>query len=193
MTSINGLQLYLLEKYLDKISLRINNILEPFIHKNIKLVLNKDRINMVILQNNSDSKMKQIYTLSGMENFMLDLSLIVIINQISEIPQSNILFIDESISVLDKNRLENISELFVFIKQYFQQTYMITHMKQVKSQIDYHLEINKLDNYSIIYNVKNIMVLNINDIHSAHYNNEQNKSTINSVKKNIKNNKLIDV
>ena len=93
---------------------------------------------------------------------MLDLSLIVIINQISEIPQSNILFIDESISVLDKNRLENISELFMFIKQYFKQTYMITHMKQVKSQIDYNLEITKLNDFSLIYNVPNIMVLKLN-------------------------------
>ena len=179
MVSINGLQLYLLEKYLDKISQRINNILEPFIHKNIKLVLHKDRIDMVILQEtatieissrqktvqkirDSDTEMKQIYTLSGMENFMLDLTLIVIINQISEIPQSNILFIDESISVLDKNRLENISELFMFMKQYFKQTYMITHMKQVKSQIDYNLEITKLNDFSLIYNVPNIMVLKLN-------------------------------
>ena len=179
MVSINGLQLYLLEKYLDKISQRINNILGPFIHKNIKLVLHKDRIDMVILQETATIEicsrqkivkklteteigMKQIYTLSGMENFMLDLTLIVIINQISEIPQSNILFIDESISVLDKNRLENISELFIFMKQYFKQTYMITHMKQVKSQIDYNLEITKLNDFSLIYNVPNIMVLKLN-------------------------------
>jgi DNA repair exonuclease SbcCD ATPase subunit/DNA repair exonuclease SbcCD nuclease subunit len=177
MVSINGLQLYLLDKYLDKISQRINNILEPFIHKNIKLVLHKDRIDMVIyqeLQESTNSEKKQIYTLSGMENFMLDLSLIVIINQISEIPQSNILFIDESISVLDKNRLENISELFMFIKQYFKQTYMITHMKQVKSQIDYNLEINKLNDFSLIYNVPNVMVLKLNKMKDHGSNNINN-------------------
>jgi DNA repair exonuclease SbcCD ATPase subunit len=186
MVSINGLQLYLLDKYLDKISQRINNILEPFIHKNIKLVLHKDRIDMVIYQKMSKeteiktkTEEKQIYTLSGMENFMLDLSLIVIINQISEIPQSNILFIDESISVLDKNRLENISELFIFIKQYFKQTYMITHMKQVKSQIDYNLEINKLNDFSLIYNVANVMVLKLNKM-KDHNSNKDNMNDTNN-------------
>ena len=39
MTGVNGIQLYLLNEYLDKISTRINNILEPFIHKNIRFGL----------------------------------------------------------------------------------------------------------------------------------------------------------
>ena len=82
---------------------------------------------------------------------MLDLTFIIIINEISEIPKSNIMFIDESISVLDKNRLENINDLFVFMKQYFKKVFMITHMKQVKTQIDYTLEITKLNKFSLYY------------------------------------------
>jgi DNA repair exonuclease SbcCD ATPase subunit/predicted MPP superfamily phosphohydrolase len=154
MTSVNGIQLYLLNEYLDRISYRINNILEPFIHKNIQLVLNKDRIDMNIVQDQ-----KQIYTLSGMESFMLDLSMIIIINEISQIPKSNIMFIDESISVLDKNRIDNINDLFIFMKEYFNQVFMITHMKQVKSSINYSLDIKKSNNYSIIYNLGNMIDL----------------------------------
>ena len=152
MTGINGIQLYLLNEYLEKISSRINNILEPFIHKKIELVLNKDRIEMNIIKDN-----KQIYTLSGMESFMLDLSLIIIINEISQIPKSNIMFIDESISVLDKNRIDNINDLFLFMKEYFNQVFMITHMKQVKSSIKYSLDIKKTNNYSTINNMNNMI------------------------------------
>ena len=154
MTGVSGIQLYLLNEYLDKISLRINNILEPFIHKNIQLVLNKDKIDMIIIQDE-----KQIYTLSGMESFMLDLSLIIIINEISQIPKSNIMFIDESISVLDKNRIDNINDLFIFMKEYFNQVFMITHMKQVKSSIVYNLDIKKTNNYSAINNLGNVIDL----------------------------------
>ena len=152
MTGVNGIQLYLLNEYLDKISSRINNILEPFIHKQIKLILNKDKIEMNIIQDN-----KQIFTLSGMESFMLDLSLIIIINEISQIPKSNIMFIDESISVLDKNRIDNINDLFMFMKEYFNQVFMITHMKQVKSSINYSLDIYKTKRFSTIYNIGNII------------------------------------
>jgi DNA repair exonuclease SbcCD ATPase subunit len=148
MVGLNGIQLYLLSEYLETISDRINNILEPFIKKEIRLVLNKDKIEIKIIYEN-----KQIYTLSGMESFMLDLSLIIIINEISEIPKSNIMFIDESISVLDKDRIENINDLFLFMKYNFNQVYMITHMKQVKSQINYSLEISKKNNYSKIFNI----------------------------------------
>ena len=109
---------------------------------------------MVIVQDK-----KQIYTLSGMESFMLDLSLIIIINEISQIPKSNIMFIDESISVLDKNRIDNINELFIFMKEYFNQVFMITHMKQVKSSISYSLDIKKSNNYSTIYNLGNMIDL----------------------------------
>jgi DNA repair exonuclease SbcCD ATPase subunit len=154
MTGVNGIQLYLLNEYLEKISSRINNILEPFIHKKINLLLNKDRIEMNIIQDN-----RQIYTLSGMESFMLDLSMIIIINEISQIPKSNIMFIDESISVLDKNRIDNINDLFIFMKEYFNQVFMITHMKQVKSSIKYSLDIKKINHYSTIYNVANMIDL----------------------------------
>ena len=149
MVGVNGLQLYLLNKYLDRISSRINNILEPFIHKNIILELINDKIEMKIIQDN-----KQIYTLSGMESFMLDLSLIIIINEISQIPKSNIMFIDESISVLDKNRIDNINDLLLFMKEYFNQVFMITHMKQVKSSINYSLDIKKNTKFSRIYNLE---------------------------------------
>ena len=154
MVGVNGIQLYLLKAYIDKISSRINNILEPFIHKKIRLNVDNDKINIIIEQNN-----KQIYTLSGMESFMLDLTMIIIINEISQIPKSNIMFIDESISVLDKERIENINELFIFMKVYFNQVYMITHMTQVKNKIDYKLDIHKMNMYSLINNQNKIMYI----------------------------------
>ena len=38
---------------------------------------------------------------------------------------------------------------------------MITHMKQVKTQIDYTLEIKKINRYLLIYNVEDIMIIEI--------------------------------
>ena len=47
------------------------------------------------------------------------------------------------------------------MKQYFKKVFMITHMKQVKTQIDYTLEIKKINRFSLIYNVEDIMIINI--------------------------------
>lgn len=148
ITGSDGLQLYLLNEYMDKISTRINEILSQFIDKTIifKLVNNKTiEINVI-------SNQKIINTLSGMESFMLDLAFRIIIRDISVIPKSNIMFIDESISVFDKNRVAAIDDFFTFLRQYYGQVYLITHMKQVKGYIENYIDVEKHNGYSCITN-----------------------------------------
>ena len=41
MVGVNGIQLYLLKAYIDKISSRINNILEPFIKTHSQELVNR--------------------------------------------------------------------------------------------------------------------------------------------------------
>jgi DNA repair exonuclease SbcCD ATPase subunit len=155
LVSSDGIQLYLLSAYLSTISNKINSILEPFIEKKIELVFNNEKtIDIKIIKGET-----VIHTLSGMESFMLDIVLKIIIGQISMIPKSNIMFIDESISVLDKNRLAAIDDLFVFLKQYYNQVYIITHMKQVKNSINYTLDIKRLRGYSLLRNIDNGLVI----------------------------------
>lgn len=146
LTGSDGLQLYLLNEYLDKISNKINTILNQFIDKTISFKLINDKtIDINIISNG-----KLIHTLSGMESFMLDLTFRIIISEISLIPKSSIMFIDESISVLDKNRLASIDDLFSFLRQYYEQVYLITHMKQVKNFINNYIDIEKVNGFSII-------------------------------------------
>jgi DNA repair exonuclease SbcCD ATPase subunit len=146
---INGLQLYLLKQYLDKINTKINNILEPFINKKINLVLNENsKIDIQILSNE-----QIIYKLSGMESLMLDIVFKIIISQISLLPKSNFIFIDESISVLDKNRMDDINSFFDFLKRHYHNVYLITHMQQIKNNINYFLDIKKYNDLSLIYNI----------------------------------------
>lgn len=158
LVSADGIQLYLLTAYLSSISNKINSILEPFIEKKIELVFNNEKtIDIKIIKGDT-----VIHTLSGMESFMLDVVFKIIIGQITMIPKSNIMFIDEAISVLDKNRLAAIEDLFVFLKQYYNQVYIITHMKQVKNNINYTLDIKRFKNNSLLRNIENGIVIETN-------------------------------
>ena len=158
LVSSDGIQLYLLTSYLSTISNKINSILEPFIEKKIELVFNNEKtIDIKIIKGEM-----VIHTLSGMESFMLDIVLKIIIGQISMIPKSNIMFIDESISVLDKNRLAAIDDLFVFLKQYYNQVYIITHMKQVKNNINHTLDIKRSRGFSLLRNIDKGLVVDTN-------------------------------
>jgi len=145
----DGIQSFLLSESLKKITNKVNNILEPFIHKTIKMEMHGDKIEINIHNANND----KIQTISGMESLMLELALKIIIGQISVMPKSSVLFIDESISVLDKHRLSSIDELFNFVKQYYSQVLLITHMKQVNNHINFNLDITKTNGYSLIYNL----------------------------------------
>ena len=91
-------------------------------------------------------------SISGMESFMIDLAFKIVISQISEMPKSNMLFIDESISVLDHERLNNIDQLFNFISQYYNSVFLITHLQTVKNSMNCSLFISKKNNKSFINN-----------------------------------------
>jgi len=149
LTSRDGVQLFLLAESLQTITNKVNNILEPFINKTINMIMNGDMIELSILSKNGNI----IHTISGMESFMLDLVFKIIIAQISVIPKSNIMFMDESISVLDASRMASIEELFVFLKQYYSTVFLITHMKQVNNHISHSLNIIKHNDNSLIFNI----------------------------------------
>jgi exonuclease SbcC len=148
MTSRDGIQLFLLSESLQLITNKVNSILEPFINKTIKMVLNHDNIELSILSKNDSI----IHTISGMESFMLDLVFKIIIGQISVIPKANIIFMDESISVLDADRMSSIDDLFTFLKLFYNTVFLITHMKQVNNHINYSINIVKHQNNSLINN-----------------------------------------
>jgi len=149
LTSRDGVQLFLLSESLQNITNKVNNILEPFINKTIKMSMNGDTIDLTIISKNGSV----INTISGMESFMLDLVFKIIIGQISVIPKSNIIFMDESISVLDSNRMASIEELFAFLRQYYNTVFLITHMKQVNNHINHSLDIVRYNGHSLIFNI----------------------------------------
>ena len=159
--SKDGLQLFILKKYVDKISNKINNILEPFINKKINILI--DNKNDIYIEIKSGSQI--INKISGMESLMLDLSFKIIISIISNVPKSRCIFIDESLSVLDKERMNNIDDFFDFLKRHYNHVYVITHMIQIKNYIEHNIDIIKKNNFSKIYNIiDNLTELNLEKI-----------------------------
>ena len=150
ITGVNGIPIYLLEKRLFDFTNKINCILKPFINKSIELEITDDGGVDIILKTHDD---KVIHTLGGMESMMLDLTFKIIMSQMSIMPKCNLIFIDESISVMDKNRINNIEELFSFLRQYYTNIFLITHIEEIKYKVDKHLFIVKLNEKSLLRNI----------------------------------------
>ena len=160
ITGVNGIPIYLLEKRLSDFTNKINCILKPFINKSIELEITDDGGVDIILKTEDD---KVIYTLGGMESMMLDLTFKIIMSQMSIMPKCNLIFIDESISVMDKNRINNIDELFSFLRQYYSNIFLITHIEEIKYKVDKHLYIVKLNNRSLLRNIDGLTYIDISN------------------------------
>jgi DNA repair exonuclease SbcCD ATPase subunit len=156
----NGIPIYLLNKRLDDFTKRINTILQPFINKHIELQITKDDGIEIILKTHDNYI---FYSIGGMESLMLDITFKIIIGQLSIMPKCNMLFIDESISVFDKEHLDNIEDLFIFLKQYYSNVYLITHIQDVKHKVDKQLGVYSINGYTLLRNVDGLSSINIDD------------------------------
>jgi DNA repair exonuclease SbcCD ATPase subunit len=92
--------------------------------------------------------------MGGMETFITELAFKIAISYIAVLPKSNILFIDEGISVLDKNNIDNIYCIIEFLKIHYNNIYLITHIDKVKEHFDREIIINKKNNKSYVNNIE---------------------------------------
>ena len=111
---LDGLQLYILQKSIEKLNTRINDILKNKFGIENELIINiDDKYNIDMgIKNIDNIKEELIETFSGMECVIVELCFKLAILEITEMPKSNMLFIDESISVFDENRIKDINKLF---------------------------------------------------------------------------------
>jgi len=135
----NGLSLYLLNHYLPIIENSVNNIIRPYIDKKIKLYIDGDN---VIMESYVDNN-KIVNLFGGMESVILDLSFKMVFSQIAILPKCDLLIIDECLSFFDNKRIENIDKLFDFIKCNFDKVIIISHIDNIKENINYQIDIEK--------------------------------------------------
>jgi ABC-type dipeptide/oligopeptide/nickel transport system ATPase subunit len=105
-------------------------------------------------------------------------------------PKCNLLFIDESISVLDKERLDHIDDIFIFLKQYYSNVFLITHIEEVKQKMDSQITIYQINGRTIIRNIDTLYFLNLSDIPNNDLNISNTSNTSEIVKSTINNDKL---
>ena len=56
-------------------------------------------------------------------------------------PKLRTLFLDENISVMDKEHIENINIIYDFLKKYYKNIIIITHIEDAKRHIDEEIKI----------------------------------------------------
>ena len=139
---INGVPSKIISMQLENIENMINNIISPFINKKITINLDGNFININIIDNQSNI----INILGGMEMFIINIGFKISLSSLSLLPKNKLLIIDEGVSVLDKQHIEQFDKIILFLNQHYENVILISHIDSLKDFISQYIHITKNNN-----------------------------------------------
>ena len=140
--SKKGIPLQIMMAQLPIINDEIAKILHGVTGFTVELEADSDSNAMDIYINYGDSK-RIIELASGMEKMMASLAIRVALINVSSLPKTNMLIIDEGFGSLDETNIEACSRLLESLKKWFKNIVIISHVDAIKDAVDNSIEIFK--------------------------------------------------
>ena len=141
---INGIPSQIISLQLENIDTMLNKIINGFIKKTVKISLDGNNIIVNILDDNNNI----INILGGMEMFIINIGFKISLSSLSLLPKNKLLIIDEGVSVLDKQHIEQFDKIILFLNQHYENVILISHIDSLKDFISNYIHINKINNLS---------------------------------------------
>ena len=144
----DGVPYQLISKALPTIESEVNNILSQLVDFQIIFEMDGKNINNYIVYD--DDNIWPLALSSGMERFISSLAIRVGLINVSNLPRSNFLAIDEGWGTMDSDNINSVSQLFQYLKSQFQFTLIVSHIDSMRDFVDTLLEIKKEKDFSEI-------------------------------------------
>jgi DNA repair exonuclease SbcCD ATPase subunit len=144
----DGVPYDLITKALPTIEGEVNNILAQLVDFQMLFEMDGKNINNYIVYD--DDNVWPLELSSGMERFISSLAIRVGLINVSNLPRSNFLAIDEGWGTMDSDNLNSVYSLFQYLKSQFQFTLIVSHIDSMRDAVDTLLEIKKEKDYSNI-------------------------------------------
>lgn len=150
-TSHKGIPVQIIHSMLPQINAEISKILKGVVGFTVELEVDLDKNSMDIYINYGDSK-RIVELGSGMEKMMASLAIRVALINVSSLPKTNMLMIDEGFGALDETNLEACGKLLQSLKKYFKNILVISHIDAIKDIVDNTIDITKKGVDSYVFN-----------------------------------------
>ena len=144
----DGVPYELITKALPTIEGEVNDILAQLVDFQILFDMDGKNINNYIVYDDDNTWPLELS--SGMERFISSLAIRVGLINVSNIPRSNFLAIDEGWGTMDSDNLNSVYSLFQYLKSQFQFTLIVSHIDSMRDAVDTLLEIKKEKSFSSI-------------------------------------------
>ena len=149
-TSNKGIPVQIIHAMLPQINSEISKILKGVVGFTVDLEADLDSNTMDIFINYGDSK-RIIELGSGMEKMMASLAIRVALINVSSLPKTNMLMIDEGFGALDETNLEACGKLLQSLKKWFKNIIVISHIDEIKDIVDNNIDILRKGVDSYVY------------------------------------------
>ena len=138
--SKRGIPKQIISSQLPVINSEISKILQSVAGFTVELEADIDSNSMDIFINYGDSK-RVIELASGMEKMLSSLAIRVALINISSLPKTDLLIIDEGFGALDETNVEVCGQLLQSLKKWFKNIIIISHVDAIKDTVDNILDI----------------------------------------------------
>ena len=144
----NGLPQLVLSQQLPMINQEITSILQGVCGFTVSLVSNGNDLEINLDYGDSQ---RPIELGSGMEKMLASLAIRVALINVSSLPKTDLLVIDEGFGALDEVNVEACNRLLVSLKRFFKTIIVISHVDAVKDAVDNIIEISKQGQDSYVW------------------------------------------
>ena len=150
--SKKGIPLQIMTSQLPLINGEIAKILHGVTGFTVELEADPESNAMDIYINYGDSR-RIVELASGMEKMMASLAIRVALINVSSLPKTNMLIIDEGFGALDETNIEACSRLLQSLKKWFRNIIVISHVDAIKDAVDNSLDIIKKEKNARVIHV----------------------------------------
>lgn len=158
--SREGIPYKIVETVLPVIENEVNQILNQIVDFTVRLEATDEKYIhgyivyppiMIKDQNGEYTEVQRYWPIeltSGMERFILSLAFRTSLSEITTLPKTNFLAIDEGFGVLDQDNIITMGKLFMYLKQQYEFLVVISHIETMKDLVDKNIKIEKINGYS---------------------------------------------
>ena len=144
----DGVPYDLISKSLPTVEGAVNYILAQIVDFSIIFNMDGKQIDTHIVYD--DDRVWPLELSSGMERFISSLAIRVGLMNVSNLPRSNFLAIDEGWGTMDSDNLNSVAQLFQYLKTEFQFSLVVSHIESMRDFVDTLLEIKKVGGSSSV-------------------------------------------
>ncbi len=144
----NGIAYDIIKKQLPVVNEEITKILSNLTEFNVFFEEEGDKLDIMIKHVDQDPR--PLSMASGAEKTMAAMAIRLALLQVSNLPKSDIMILDEPGTALDENHLQTFTQLLDLLKTQFRTILVISHLDSLKDVVDTTIEISNKDGFAFV-------------------------------------------